>query len=167
MARPTRLVGINYTGLAVYFITTCTLDRRKSFVASDFCEESRDALSSISKDCGFSVTAYCFMPDHIHKLVEATREDASLPELVYTWKKRTGFNWSRRTGARLWQKGYWDRVLRDDDDPLSYARYVVENPVRAKLVTDVRNYPWVGSDRYTLDEILAACQLDLKSGWHH
>lgn len=166
MTRPKRLVGINYTGLAAYFVTSCTRDRRKAFVNHDFCEECRNALISTSRDFGFTTTAYCLMPDHVHTLLEATREDASLTAFVAKWKQRTGFAWSKRTGSRLWQKGYWDRVLRDADVPLSFARYVVENPVRAKLVNDVRAYPWVGSDRHSLDEILTACQLDLKSGWH-
>ncbi|MEO8682175.1 MAG: transposase [Vicinamibacterales bacterium] len=167
MARPKRLVGINYTGFAAYFVTCCTHDRRKTLLDNDFCGQCRDELFAASREFGFSITAYCLMPDHVHQLVEATREDALLTNFVASWKQRTGFAWGRRsTGTRLWQKGYWDRVLRDDDNPLSFARYVVENPVRAKLVGAVKDYPWVGSDRYSLDEILAAYQLDLTSGWH-
>ncbi len=166
MSDPRRLIGTNYTGFAAYFVTSCTRNRQKAFLSNDFCAECRDALFATAREFGFSTTAYCLMPDHVHTLVEATCEDASLTEFIARWKQGTGFAWAQRTGSRLWQKGYWDRVLRDDDSPLSYARYVVENPVRAQLVIDVRAHPWVGSDRYALDEILAGCQLDLKSGWH-
>jgi putative transposase len=166
MARPKRLPGINYTGFAAYFITACTLDRRKAFTTQEFCGECELELFACGHEFGFTSIAYCFMPDHIHILVEATREDSSLPKYVAMWKQRTGFAWSERSGSKLWQKGYWERVLRSEDDVLGIARYVVENPVRAGLVSGVKDYPFSGSEKHTLDEIMTAYQMDLKSGWH-
>ena len=166
MSRPKRLDGVSYVGLSSYFVTSCTLDRRQAFGRSDFCEECLREQSATSRRFGFAVIAYCFMPDHVHQLVEAASDVASLPEFVSMWKQRTGFAWRRRVGTALWQKGYWERILRSSDSMLPIARYVVENPVRAGLVTDIHDYPWVGSDRYALDDILVACQMDLQSGWH-
>lgn len=166
MARPKRLDGISYTGEETYFITTCTLDRRKVFVDNDFYETCRDELFAMSERYGFSTDAYVFMPDHVHWLAEAQREGAQLREFVSMWKQRTGFAWHRKHGSRLWQKGYWERVLRPSDDSLSLARYIVENPVRAGLVVDVREYAFTGSQRYELEEILAAIQMKAKPGWH-
>lgn len=165
MARPRRLDGISYTGYNTYFITTCTLDRRKALTSRDFCELCRDELFAMSEKYGFSADAYVLMPDHVHWLAEAQRDDAALPAYVAMWKQRTGFAWSRQTGSRLWQKGYWERVLRERDNPLSFARYVIENPVRAGLVANVRDYPYAGSQRYELAHIMSAYQLDLRSGW--
>ena len=166
MARPKRLPGINYTGFSAYFLTACTLDRHKAFTTHDFFEESERQLFACSQEFGFTSIAYCFMPDHVHNLVEALREDSSLPKYAAMWKQRTGFAWRKRSGSPLWQKGYWERVLRSEDDLLSIARYVIENPVRAGLVRSVKDYPFSGSERYTLDEIMAAYQMDLNSGWH-
>ena len=87
----------------------------------------------------------------------------SLPALVSDWKQRTGFAWHRRSGRRLWQKGYYDHILRSDEAHLSIARYIFENPVRAGLVKDVREYPWLGSDRFTVEEIMSA--LDALRPW--
>jgi putative transposase len=166
MARPRRLDGISYTGQDTYFITTCTLDRRKAFVTTDLHDVCRDDLFALSTQFGFAINAYIFMPDHVHFLAEAQRDGAPLRTFVALWKQRTGYAWSRRTGSRLWQKGYFERVLRPNDDALAIARYVVENPVRAHLVRDVRDYPYVGSQAYEIEEIMAAYQMDLKSGWH-
>jgi REP element-mobilizing transposase RayT len=166
MARPRRLDGISYTGQETYFITTCTLDRRKVFVNTDFYEICRDELFALSDRFGFSTDAYVFMPDHVHWLAEALNDGAPLRQFVSTWKQRTGFAWSQRSGSRLWQKGYWERVLRPDDTPLAIARYIVENPVRAGLVPDVRDYRYSGSQRYEIEHIMTACQMDLRSGWH-
>jgi putative transposase len=166
MARPRRLDGISYSDQNAYFVTTCTLDRRKVFEDLEFAADCREALLAISSDLGFSTIAYVFMPDHVHWLSEARRSGAPLTRLVSLWKQRTGFQWSRRSGSRLWQKGYWERVLRPGDDQLSIARYIVENPVRAGLVGDVRDYAGSWSELHTLEEIMAACQMDLRTGWH-
>ena len=166
MARPRRLDGISYTGECAYFITTCTLDRRKVFVHADFCEICRDELFALSDRYGFVTDAYVFMPDHVHWTCEAQHENCSLTEFVSMWKQRTGWAWRQREGVRLWQKGYWERILRENDNALSIARYIVENPVRAGLVRDARDYRYSGSQRYQLEHIMEAYQLDLKSGWH-
>ena len=41
----------------------------------------------------------------------------------------------------LWQRGYYDRAIRSDEDLPSIARYIVGNPIRAGLVTSVGQYP--------------------------
>ena len=69
----------------------------------------------------FSVIAYCFMPDHVHFLVE----DA----------------------------GY-ERVLRDEESTVNVARYILENPVRAGLVRQVSEYPFVGSQACSVKDLL-------------
>ena len=166
MARPRRLDGISYTAEQAYFITACTLDRRKSFISDEFCENCRVELFALSSAYGFVTDAYVFMPDHVHWVCEAQHAGASLPRFVSMFKQRTGFAWHQRTGVRLWQKGYWERVLRVNDNSLSIARYIIENPVRAGLVRDARDYRYVGSQRYDLVQIMEAYQLDLKSGWH-
>lgn len=158
MARPTRLDGISYVGPRTYFITSCTLDRRKVFTANEFCEECRMELLATSRRCGFTTTAYCFMPDHVHLLASGNRADASLPAFIAAFKQRTGFAWHKRSGGRLWQKGYYEHVLRADEAHVSVARYIFENPVRAGLVTDPRHYAWLGSDQFPIEEILSALE---------
>jgi hypothetical protein len=46
--------------------------------------------------------------------------------------------------------------LRNEDATLSVARYILENPLRARLVDEVADYPFVGSRAYILREILDA-----------
>ena len=43
---------------------------------------------------------------------------------------------------RLWQKGFYDHQIRDEDDLLSNARYIIANPLRAGLVKDIACYPF-------------------------
>jgi putative transposase len=41
----------------------------------------------------------------------------------------------------LWQDGYYDRALRKEEDLQQIARYIVANPLRAKLVNKIGDYP--------------------------
>ncbi len=93
------------------------------------------------------------MPDHLHLLLEGTSEDADLREAVRAWKQWTGYDWKQRTGSRLWQPGFHDRVMRDGDDARAVVAYVLRNPVRAGLVKTARDYRWSGSLRFTLAEL--------------
>jgi putative transposase len=103
----------------------------------------------------FAILAYCLMPDHIHVLLEGLTERSDLRRFVRIAKQRSAIRYSRHNGGRLWQEGYHDRVLRPDDDVLIFARYVLQNPVRAGLVEEIGDYKYVGSDVWPVTEILS------------
>jgi putative transposase len=161
MGRPRRLPGISYIGAAGYFVTAVTRERQNAFHDLDFGAESADALVAHAARFEFAVAAYCLMPDHAHLLVTALTDESSLRDLVRSWKQATGYAWHLRRRRRLWQPGYFERVLRADEGALAVARYVVENPVRAGLVTSAADYPLTGSSCYSLQQIAEAAQIDL------
>jgi REP element-mobilizing transposase RayT len=160
MAHPRRLIGVSYTGLAAYFVTTCTLARRNVFHDIEFGREAADLLIAHSARCDFEVSAYCLMPDHAHVLVTARTQESSLSDLARTWKQTTGYRWHVRRGGRLWQAGYFERVLRADEPALSVSRYIIENPVRAGLVTSAEDYPLTGSSCYSVAQIADAARIE-------
>jgi REP element-mobilizing transposase RayT len=94
------------------------------------------------------------MPDHVHLLVEGLDERSDLREFVHTAKRHSGYAFSQKHRKRIWQDGYYERVLRPSESPRAVARYILGNPVRAGLVSTIRDYPYVGSDIWTLDELL-------------
>jgi len=96
------------------------------------------------------------MLDHLSVLAYGTSEDADLREFVVHFKKLTGFEYARLMGKRLWQPGYYDRVLQDDESTEAIARYVLENPIRAGLAQNLGGYPFAGSDLYDARAILSA-----------
>lgn len=81
------------------------------------------------------------MPDHMHCLVQL--RDQTLAGLMCQVKSRSAAAVNRALGrkGRLWQKGYHERAVRREDDVKALARYVVANPIRAKLVSRVHDYP--------------------------
>ena len=57
-------------------------------------------------------------------------------------KGRRCLFYRRLSGDRLWQDGFFDRVLRPDDDTMAIARYRAQNPVRAGLVSQPEEHPF-------------------------
>ena len=98
------------------------------------------------------------MPDHVHVVLEATSPESELCRLMNSWKQQTGYAHARATGSKLWQNGYYDHVLRKDEDRLGIIAYLLSNPLRAGLVSDLRRYPFWGSGVWNRDQLLEAVQ---------
>jgi REP element-mobilizing transposase RayT len=76
------------------------------------------------------------MPDHIHWLLQL-EASGSLSETVRVYKAKA----SLLLRQQIWQRGFHDRALRDEDDLRDIARYIVANPLRAGLVKSLGEYP--------------------------
>jgi putative transposase len=141
-----------------YFLTINTFDRRSTFEHSQYVDLVLDHFLRTSADYSCEVTAYCFMPDHMHALLEATSERANFLKFVAMFKQRSGYAFKQRTGEILWQDSFYDHILRDEEATLAVAAYIVANPLRAGLCCDVRSYPFVGSARYSIEQLIDAIQ---------
>jgi putative transposase len=146
MRRPTRLKGFAYVGIYRYSLRFSTYCRRHVFVAETPVSA---ALARIQRTCDedqFAILAYCFMPDHLHLVLEGRREDADLRRLIKVAKQRCAYVFRRQFGIPLlWQEGCYERVLRSDEATDVVIRYVLNNPVRARLVENAENYPYAGA----------------------
>jgi putative transposase len=149
-----RLKSFDYLGPYRYFLTICTFGRARVFVEGDRVRLVMVELSRTADDHRFNVIAYCFMPDHVHLLVDGTHEASDFREFVRVFKQRSAFRWKQQHGSALWQRSYFEHVLRDEEDTIGVAKYLLENPVRAGLVERPEEYPYVGSLTVTLKELL-------------
>ena len=93
------------------------------------------------------------MPDHLHLLVIGDSEQSDLREFVRRFKQVTGFAYRREHGGALWQPGYHDRIMRDDEHTEIAARYILANPVRAGLSQTIGEYPFAGSLVYDTEAL--------------
>jgi putative transposase len=152
--RPEHLKTFDYLGFHRYSLTFCTNQRRKLFTTRDVVDLVLAQISRAATENQFAVIAYCFMPDHVHLLVEGLAEASDCKRFIARAKQYSGFYYPKQHGGVLWQRYGFEHVLRDDEITWVVARYILENPVRAGLVQRVEDYPFVGSLLYELKDLL-------------
>lgn len=91
--------------------------------------------------------AWIIMPNHVH-LLFSLAESVDLGETVASWKRFTATKINRlgHGSGAVWQKNYFDRLIRDWDHFMNVARYIRRNPIKAKLpigLCVVYEAPWV------------------------
>ena|ERR1041384_2459287 len=154
--RPRRLNGVSYIGYQRYFLTACAALQRPVFNEALLATRVVAQLLDVATSFEFAVSAYCVMPDHVHALLEGQSERSNFIEFVKRFKQVTGFEFRRHANHRLWQPGYYERILRSDEATEAVVRYILENPIRAGLTSKLGEYAFAGSDRYTLEELISA-----------
>ena len=142
--RPRRLANLSYRGREIYFLTLCSFARRECFTEEAVVDIVRLQFVKAADANDFELLAYCIMPDHLHLLVEGTKSGADLREFVSSAKRSAAYAVRPLMRGRLWQPGYYDRILRDNDDSHYFVKYILENPVRAGLAKTPSDYPFLG-----------------------
>jgi REP element-mobilizing transposase RayT len=159
MARPRRIPGYPYTGVQRYFLTFCTKDRATHFTTHAIVDPIVDRILQAAADEEIAVIVYLMMPDHVHMLVDGESDESDLESFMKLAKQKTGYWFKQGRGRRLWQEGYYEHVLRDDERTEDVIGYILENPLRKNLVVDVMHYPFWGSSLYTREELLRSIGL--------
>jgi len=144
-SRPLRLNSFPYQGCYRYFITLRCYSGIRHFSESKPIFAAILILRQTAEQRNFSVLAYCFMPNHIHLLIEGKTENADMIKFISVFKQRTAFWFRRRYNSRLWQPSFYDHILRKDEVTSAVIRYILENPVRKGMVSDYSQYPYSGS----------------------
>ncbi|GAA0641812.1 transposase [Halomonas beimenensis] len=118
-----------------YLLTMVTASRYPVFLhPGHAAAASREFYASAVLKHGDTL-CYVVMPDHVHWLVQLKGD---LSVLVRVYKSRV----SMVVGKPVWQSGFHDHALRLEEDLRATARYVVANPLRAGLVTNITDYPY-------------------------
>jgi len=90
----------------------------------------------------YELRAWCIMPNHAHVLfnVRAT----PMAEIVESWKKHSAYKANRILGRRgsFWADGYFDIYMRDAEHERRTVAYIENNPSRARLVLDPKEWRW-------------------------
>ena len=79
------------------------------------------------------------MPNHVHMILRISANscvqgpmwasaptEASVPALVRSWKILI----SKELGQSIWQRSYYDHIIRDEHDYLTKAKYIADNPAK-------------------------------------
>ena len=134
-----------YRGPAAFSVTVATYQQQQAFTDATDVDRYRAMLEDAARKTRFKLLAYCFMPDHLHLLAEGS-EATDLAQLMKTFKQTSSYDYRRRVGRPLWQRSYYDRVLRGSDELQRAIKYILGNPVRAGLADSLRAYPFSGGE---------------------
>jgi putative transposase len=157
------------SGPASATLCFCTHERARHFTAADHVSLTYEQILRAAGEQCFVVTAYCFMPDHVHPLVEGLYNESDLRVLLARARQYSAFYFKKHHGRRLWQRYGYERVVRGSEDTFAVARYILENPVRAGIVERIEDYPFIGSSVYPLsaliESVYAARSADARDPW--
>ena len=149
--RSIRLRGHDYSAPGVYFVTVCANThlfgrvRAREMILSQFGEIARDCWTSIpSHFPRVRLGAFVVMPDHVHGILmlrdSKTRVSAighmrpgSLGTVVRSFKSAAAYRINSLRGTRIggiWQRNYFDRIIRSRDELRDVRRYIRDNPAR-------------------------------------
>ena len=127
----------------VFFVTFCTYKRRR-ILASDAVHAALVAFASeASSQHNIAVGRYVITPDHVHLFVRGS-DDFQLGPWVGRLKQALAKQIAPAGTPPIWQRGFFDHLLRSDESYGQKWNYVRENPVRAGLVTNAEDWPYSG-----------------------
>lgn len=133
-----------YVPNAVYFITSVTQDREPLFAEPFALALLRDTMRYTKVYYPFTMVAYVFLPDHFHLLIQVP-ESTNISNLMQSVQRNFTLDYKKilsiETPLHLWQRGFWDHVIRDERDLERHFDYIHYNPVKHGLVSKPSEYP--------------------------
>ena len=142
-----RLAPSVYEQGNAFFITIATHEKHPWFqLYPELCKGAAEQMCHLASAQDIELYAWCIMPDHLHMLLHGP----GIVEFVRRFKGIiTPTARKLEPGRRLWQRSFFDHGLRKEESVFDVARYIWENPVRADIVKDPREYSWSGSEVWT------------------
>ena len=142
---------------ACYFFTVALANRESSLLV-EHIEKLRQAFRLVKQRHPFEIVAMVVMPEHLHAIWQLPAGDA---DFALRWSLiKSGFSRAipmheyirpSRAGKRergLWQRRYWEHLIRDDNDLARHVDYIHYNPVKHGLVQRAIDWPHTSIHRY-------------------
>ena len=151
-----------YIDGGTYFFTVDTYKRKTLLTRPKARGTLRQAWKEIQALHPFDVIALCLLPDHIHCIWTLPEDDSNFSvrwndiKGVFSkrYKKTDEYRHeknevrARRQEATIWQRRFWDHVIRDEEDFQNHINYIHYNPVKHGYVTKPSDWKYSTIHRY-------------------
>ena len=142
-----RLENFDYSSCGAYFITICTKDRKMLFspVGADSISArmvEKTFLETIERYNGVDSPIYVVMPNHFHAIITISRADMesapTISEIIQSFKRYSTVEYTKMVkngilppfDKQIWQRSFYDHIIRNRNDYDEIVKYIHENPIR-------------------------------------
>ena len=148
-----------------YFFTVVTHERRE-FLTDELARKClRYAWLNVRRKHPFRLISLCLLPEHLHCIWRLPEDDADFSrrwaaikaifsQEYYKLGGKGGTLSSSRLSKKekaIWQRRFWEHLIRDDDDLGKHIDYIHYNPIKHGLVEVLRDWPWSTFHKYVKD----------------
>jgi len=144
---------------ATYFFTVTTWHRQPVLVDPFIRKSLRKAIILVRQQAPFEILAWVLLPDHLHCLWTMPSGEANFSMrwgLIKRYVSQAAgsrfmpLTTSRiaRREAGLWQRRFWEHLIRDENDYAKHVNYIHWNPVKHGLVRRSQGWPYSTFHRY-------------------
>jgi putative transposase len=135
--KPARL----FSPPGTYFLTFSTWQRRHLFAVENYARLFLKTLYRYRREGRYTLHAFVLMPDHAHLLLTPAA-DVTVERAVQLIKGAYSHALGEFIGRKreVWQRGFTDHRIRNEDDFTHHRHYIEHNPVAAKLVSTPSDY---------------------------
>jgi putative transposase len=134
-----------------YFFTVNLADRKSDLLVKHI-GLLREAVKAVKKNHAFTINAMVVLPDHLHCIWTLPEHDCNYSMRWMLIKRYFSLEISKTENinqARLkkrergiWQRRFWEHVIRDERDYLNHIEYIHINPIKHGYVKDATDWPY-------------------------
>lgn len=143
----------DFTKGGMYFFTVALQDRSKNYLVR-YIDEFRAAYAETQTHFPFETIAICILPEHFHLIMQLPENDdnhsSRLKYLKINFTKRLPKHCfslptqsqQKRGEKGIWQRRFWEHLIRDEKDLANHMDYIYYNPVKHKYVQNVKDWQY-------------------------
>ena len=150
-----------YVEGGTFFFTVVTFGRRPILI--ERIDDLRRAFAIVMKDRPFIIDAHVIMPDHIHMIWTLPEGDADYPTqwrlikhyfsrmILPPMDEQISLARVSKKERQIWQRRYWEHVIRDDQDMTNHIEYIHYNPVKHGVTKSPEDWVFSSFQKFVKD----------------
>ena len=147
-----------YVPGAIWFFTVNLAERKNNSLLLEHIEKLSESFIKVLKDHPFKIIAIVVLPDHLHCLLSLPEDDSDFSTRWGLIKanfsrsiakgERVSSSRSKRGERGIWQRRFWEHLIRDEKDLYAHMDYIHWNPVKHGLTKNAADWKYSSFHRF-------------------